>query len=986
MSAVLHTNFAQASGCTLGGITNTTSVSTTQTGPCTIIANTTTFDVTSNGVIQGGSDGINNSAIVTTLTNNGTISGTNYGINNVGAGTITTLININTISGGLYGITNAGGITTLNNKQGATSTALTYTGVLPQNYNVIVSSTLDYGKLAATSVTNAPLTSGITFGVYGTSTLTNNTYSAVLSGLSSININSSSLSGTYGSFSWQLINSSGSIWDLVVSTTPTPAPTPAPATPSTPVPNPSAGLTAGSSFTLSNIGVTANPVFNGGTLVLTSGNSSSTNFIINTAGGTITSPTSGSATMSGVFSGTGPLTINGTGTLILSGANTYTGGTTLISGTLQGNTTSLQGSIINNSQVVFNQSSTGIYSGSMSGSGSLLVQSMGSGTLILNGNNTFTGGTTVLSGILSVSGASPTGTGQVYVGSGAMLMGVGTIQGNINVAGTFKPGNSPGYLLAQSTVTMNTGSTYQQDIAGTSQASNTSPVGANGYYSFLNVTGGQFVIQPGAALSPRLGNLFAANEAGYGSAIYTPVLGDKFTILSASNGISGRFTSVNQPAELASGTQFLPFYNFGGSNSVELAVIPTSYANTLASYTTNTRGIANVFDQLVAVNFAGLATTNQEQLMYSGASQSAASLPGFIQSLAGEIYGASLAVVSQTTQRVQQALLTRLGDSLALPSNTATLNQTGINSALINNSLPGGAPGAHISSNPAGTTDTSLFNASMAKGAAWGEVSYQRGNRSGDDNASGFSSNLYQVVVGADAYAEHGIKLGGGVALSNTNVAISGGSSAVQQGSVFFYGKLPVDAFVFDGMASYGFNTTDQSRVDPTAYTSGLQAKGVRGNDALLSAGVSRAFNWQELTLTPFARVTWQQVTQSGFSEGTSPAALTIDRYSGSGVRGVLGLGLGSTITDPMRANYTYRVNLGVGADSPNLLNPNLNASMAGFGTIITTANVGSTFVQAGIYATAKFSDNAFAYAGLSGEVRSGQNLSNLSVGIRIQF
>lgn len=160
----------------------------------------------------------------------------------------------------------------------------------------------------------------------------------------------------------------------------------------------------------------------------------------------------------------------------------------------------------------------------------------------------------------------------------------------------------------------------------------------------------------------------------------------------------------------------------------------------------------------------------------------------------------------------------------------------------------------------------------------------------------------------------------------------------------------------------------------------------MRGNDALLSAGVSRAYDWQALTLTPFARVTWQQVTQSGFSEGTSPAALTIDRYSGSGVRGVLGLGLGSTITDPMRANYTYRVNLGVGADSPNLLNPNLNASMAGFGTIITTANVGSTFVQAGIYATAKFSDNAFAYAGLSGEVRSGQNLSNLSVGIRIQF
>ena len=55
-------------------------------------------------------------------------------------------------------------------------------------------------------------------------------------------------------------------------------------------------------------------------------------------------------------------------------------------GTLQGNSTSLQGSIVNNAAVVFDQAVNGTYAGVMSGTGSLTKNN--GGTLILTGANT----------------------------------------------------------------------------------------------------------------------------------------------------------------------------------------------------------------------------------------------------------------------------------------------------------------------------------------------------------------------------------------------------------------------------------------------------------------------------------------------------------------------------------------------------------------------------------------------------------------------
>ena len=874
-------------------------------------------------------DGLYNSGTITTLTNSGTISaGTDRGVTNASGGTIGTLTNSGTITGS---IVNNGTITTLNNAQGG-SGSLGLRATLPVNYNVIVSSTSNYGKLTGSS-----LVGSTNFGIAPTSTLATNTYAAVLSGFTKTELTNQvggTVTGIFSGLNWTLSPEGGSptTWDLIVTApepspptptppSPSPSPPPTPPLPPTPAPIPTpTDISTGGSFTLASIGATTNPVFAGGTLALTSGVNTSQPFTVGSAGGTVSITTGGTATMTGALTGPGAMTISGGGTLVLGGTNTYSGGTTVSSGTLV------------------------------------------------------------------VAGPSPTGTGGILVSAPATLMGTGTIAGNVMVYGAFKPGNSPGYLSTGSNVTMSSGATYQQDIAGRAQASSSTPAGSTGYYSFLNV-GGQYIINPGATLTPRLQNLFSPSESGYGSAPYVPVVGDKFRILTADGGITGKFTTLTQPAGLDPATQFISFYNYNNSNSLDLAVIPASFNTAVASSSgnKNAQSVASALDRMVVANQATTSTAAQEALLYTASGQSLASLPSFTQGMAGEIYGATLAVVPQTSQRIQQAVISRLGDTMSAPVMAGAM--AAMTNTAISASNPGGQPTASMSSNPnVNPYASGSGGMSISSGAAWGEVAYQYGNRASDSNSGGWSSNLVQAVVGVDLYSDGATKAGGGVALSNTNVSANQGSGTVQQGSLFLYGKLPVQQFVVDAMASYGFNSTNNSRNDATGITNGLQAKNVQGNDALVGLGLNLPIDLAESRVTPYIRATWQQVNQNGFNEGSAASALTVNSFNGNGVRGVLGVAAGSKALDPIKEQTTYRVNVGLGVDSTNVLNPQLNASLAGMTTTINTPSAGTAFVQAGMYGTIKFADNAFAYGGVTAEARSGQVLAGGNIGVRIQF
>src|SRR6202042_2721062 len=107
-------------------------------------------------------------------------------------------------------------------------------------------------------------------------------------------------------------------------------------------------------------------------------------------------------------------------------------GTTISAGTLQlgngGTSGGIAGNVTDNGALVFDRSDTVTFAGLINGSGALTQA--GSGTLILNTNNSaFAGSTNVANGTLEVGDAADPGAilgGNVMVNNAGLLRGHGT--------------------------------------------------------------------------------------------------------------------------------------------------------------------------------------------------------------------------------------------------------------------------------------------------------------------------------------------------------------------------------------------------------------------------------------------------------------------------------------------------------------------------------------------------------------------------------
>ncbi len=130
--------------------------------------------------------------------------------------------------------------------------------------------------------------------------------------------------------------------------------------------------------------------------------------------------------------GSGSLVKTGTGELTLSGDNSYSGTTTITDGTLIAASVNALGSgDIDNSGVL--QVGEGELKNTLFGSGSLVKT--GTGELTLNGDNDYSGGTTISDGTLIADHADSLGTGAV-ANSGVLQVGEGELENTLSGSGS----------------------------------------------------------------------------------------------------------------------------------------------------------------------------------------------------------------------------------------------------------------------------------------------------------------------------------------------------------------------------------------------------------------------------------------------------------------------------------------------------------------------------------------------------------------------
>ncbi|EBY7343156.1 fibronectin-binding autotransporter adhesin ShdA, partial [Salmonella enterica subsp. enterica] len=140
----------------------------------------------------------------------------------------------------------------------------------------------------------------------------------------------------------------------------------------------------------------------------------------------------GEGELENTLSGSGSLMKTGTGELTLSGDNSYSGGTTITDGTLTADhADSLGTGAVANSGVL--QVGEGELENTLSGTGSLVKT--GTGELTLNGDNDYSGGTTIDDGVLIADNADSLGTGAV-ANSGVLQVGEGELENTLSGSGS----------------------------------------------------------------------------------------------------------------------------------------------------------------------------------------------------------------------------------------------------------------------------------------------------------------------------------------------------------------------------------------------------------------------------------------------------------------------------------------------------------------------------------------------------------------------
>lgn len=626
---------------------------------------------------------------------------------------------------------------------------------------------------------------------------------------------------------------------------------------------------------------------------------------------------SGTSTLSGDISQTAVATIikTGAGTLALTGTNSYTGGAIVSQGTLQGNSSSLPGNIINNDRLVLNQPGFGTYGGNISGTGTLLKT--GSGTLDFSGTSSLLTMTNVYVGDLQVTG-TVSGPITIVSRTGA-LSGTGDV-GSVTNHGYIQPGTTNiGTLTVNGDFTQTeTGITeIKMDSAGNTPGTNN---------DLLTITG----------QSQLGGNL---NVLPVDGGLYTA--GTKYTILNAAGGVTGRYA-------LPSTT--LPTFGIQvtyGPNDVTFELLKsTSLA--AAAQTANQAAVGAAMDNIALTSTGSLFSMINVLSVQSPTEQQQS-----MNQLSGEVFGGL------------QNLGLQIGDQF----------QQKVTNAMISNGLflTGIQAGRSSHSNLPGQPITDGWSRGWVQGYGFGGSFGSDGNGAAMNFSQGGA--FYGIDLGDDDTGRIGIAGGNSYASFNDGFDTSGQIVSYQVG---IYSLIQDDISYLLGTANYGNNAYETKRtVSIDGYNQLLRASfsgdqfGTNIETGLkLSAGI--------VHIQPLVGLQFLLLSQQGFQESGGPAALTVDRNLATSLRANVGArlmidpwtGPGDIVWTP----FTYGRFVSDVLDNDRLVNASFANSPAGGAFTTHGTRIGPNYGVIGQGLEARVSENWSLFA--NGDILFGDQIS----------
>jgi outer membrane autotransporter protein len=646
-----------------------------------------------------------------------------------------------------------------------------------------------------------------------------------------------------------------------------------------------------------------------------------------------------------VISGAGSVQQNGPGTTILTGTNTYTGGTTISAGTLQlgngGTTGSITGNVIDNGVLAFNRSDSVTFNEVISGQGTLVKQ--GGGTLTLTGMSTeFTGPATVNDGSLIVDGSIA--STQTLVNPGALLGGHGFLGGDLVSSGIVSPGNFPGTLTVNGNYTQNANGTLRIEVAGLGPSQHDLLV-VNGHASLA-----------GTLQLIRLGG-------------FQLHIGDQFTFLVANRGVSGTFSTVQNP--FISDTLV----------KAQIIVLPTAVvvqgtqgSFTEVAMTPNSLAVAQALDSAVGdpraaalINFL-----NSEPLSKLS--------PGDFDLIAPEEL-ASVFNIAVSLANVQSANLERRMDDVRAGS-------TGFSSAgfTMNGSTPNFSGGLAGPTGVEGKSGPSVLTPIPEN--RWGVFAAGLGEFThvdSTDNARGYDLQTGGVTLGVDYRIGSNFAVGLIAGYAHTNADLpNSGNMDVNSGKFGLYATAFSGGFYLDTAVTGGISEYDSHRTALLGTASGS----TDGGD--LNVLVNGGYDWKKggLSIGPTASFQYTYVSFNGFTESGSLAPLIINDQHVDSIRTAFG----------MKASYDWKV-------GNVLIRPELRAAWqheygnsaysivasfangAGSSFTVSSPNIGRDSLLLGAGVAVLWTDRISTYIYYDGELgRTNYDSHNVTAGVRLTF